>query len=130
MQLIASSTEYDRVVITHGTDTLLETAKYLTDRSGKALTGKVIVLTGAQKPEIFRNSDADFNVGFACGAALSLSQPGVYIAMNAQIQPWDHMLRNDITGRFHAPLDDVFATTEKVHKTIPRQISESLATRY
>ena len=68
-----------RVLITHGTDTMVET--------GKALSGiphKVIVLTGAMEPAHFKSSDAVFNVGVAVGALNSLPA-GVYLAMNGRI---------------------------------------------
>lgn len=68
------------VVITHGTDTMRETAQVL----NKAKLAKTIVLTGAMIPYEIANSDALFNFGFACGVAQALPQ-GVYIAMNGQI---------------------------------------------
>ena len=70
-----------RVLVTHGTDTMVETAKVLA-----SIPGKTIVLTGALNPARFRGSDAEFNVGTAVGAVQSLA-PGVYIAMNGRI--WD-----------------------------------------
>ncbi len=84
----------DRIVITHGTDTMLDTAEFL-DGS----THKVIVITGAMKPERFIASDAAFNVGVALGAAASL-QPGVYIAMNGTVLPWHDCRRDGKTGQF------------------------------
>ncbi|MEF2154704.1 asparaginase domain-containing protein [Luteimonas sp. FXH3W] len=69
------------VLITHGTDSMVETAKVL-----KSVEGKIIVLTGALNPARFRGSDAEFNIGTAVGAVQSLP-PGVYIAMNGRI--WD-----------------------------------------
>jgi L-asparaginase len=68
-----------RIIITHGTDTMIETAKRLRD-----LPGKRIVLTGAMKPAHFKSSDAVFNVGVAVGAVSALPD-GVYIAMNGRI---------------------------------------------
>jgi L-asparaginase len=68
-----------RVVITHGTDTMTETAAVLAD-----LDGKTIVLTGALAPARFAESDAVFNVGMAFGAVQSLPA-GVYICMNGQV---------------------------------------------
>lgn len=67
------------IVITHGTDTMPETAQALS-----GIKGKTIVLTGAMAPAIFRDTDALFNVGCAIAAVQSL-QPGVYIAMNGEI---------------------------------------------
>lgn len=69
------------VLITHGTDSMVETAKVL-----KSVEGKTIVLTGALNPARFRGSDAEFNIGTAVGAVQSLP-PGVYIAMNGRL--WD-----------------------------------------
>ncbi len=70
----------DRIVITHGTDTMIETARLL-----RGISGKRIVLTGAMQPANFRNSDAIFNVGVAIGVVTTQPGPGVWIAMNGQI---------------------------------------------
>jgi L-asparaginase len=69
----------DRILITHGTDTMVQTALALT-----GIEGKVVVLTGAMQPARFRESDAVFNVGVAVGALQTLAS-GVYIAMNGRI---------------------------------------------
>ena len=89
------SSDATRIVVTHGTDTMVETAAALC-----GIEGKVIVVTGAMRPERFSNSDAAFNVGLAVGAALSL-QPGVYIAMHGRVLPWDNVTRN-AAGQFVA----------------------------
>ncbi len=68
-----------KVLITHGTDTMIQTAQTLS-----AITDKCIVLTGAMEPARFKSSDAVFNVGVAVGAVSSLPD-GVYIAMNGRI---------------------------------------------
>ncbi|MFN8705313.1 MAG: asparaginase domain-containing protein [Planctomyces sp.] len=68
-----------QIIITHGTDTMIETARALT-----GIPDRCIVLTGALQPAGFRNSDAIFNVGVAVGAVQSLPD-GVYIAMNGRI---------------------------------------------
>jgi len=68
-----------RVVVTHGTDTMTDTARAL-----EGLAGRTIVLTGALAPARFAESDAVFNVGMAFGAVQSLG-PGVYICMNGQV---------------------------------------------
>jgi len=68
-----------RILVIHGTDTMVETAKRL-----ESLSGKTIVLTGSMQPARFRGSDAVFNIGYAI-AAVQLLSPGVYIAMNGQI---------------------------------------------
>ncbi|GGA86524.1 asparaginase [Arenimonas soli] len=84
------------VLVTHGTDTMVDTAKVLA-----AIPGKTIILTGALNPARFRGSDAEFNVGTAVGAVQSLP-PGVYIAMNGRI--WDPaaVRKNVAANRFEA----------------------------
>lgn len=85
----------DNIVITHGTDTMVETAKVLASK----ITGKIIVLTGAMVPYVFRSSDGLFNLG----AALAFSQtlpPGVYIAMNGKYFTWDNVRKNKEIGEF------------------------------
>ena len=69
----------ERCVVTHGTDTMIETARCLLD-----IPRKTIVLTGAMQPARLRLSDAEFNVGFAIGV-VQLLPHGVYLAMNAQV---------------------------------------------
>ncbi len=68
-----------RILITHGTDTMIDTAKKLS-----SVTGKCIVLTGAMEPAHFKSSDAVFNIGVAVGAVSALPE-GVYLAMNGRI---------------------------------------------
>ena len=84
------------VLVTHGTDTMVETAKVLA-----TIPGKTIVLTGALNPARFRGSDAEFNIGTAVGAVQSLPA-GVYIAMNGRI--WDpaKVRKNVDANRFEA----------------------------
>lgn len=85
----------DNIVITHGTDTMVETAKVL----ARKIIGKTIVLTGAMVPYVFRSSDGLFNLG----AALAFSQtlpPGVYIAMNGKYFTWDNVRKNKEIGEF------------------------------
>jgi len=77
------NTTEDRIFITHGTDTMIDTAKVLSD-----IKNKVIVLTGASQPWRFRESDAEFNIGVAIGALNALNN-GVYIAMNGRVYEWD-----------------------------------------
>ncbi len=76
---VANDSENERFLITHGTDTMIQTAQSLAD-----IAGKTIVLTGSMNPARFRVSDAGFNVGFAVAAAQTVP-PGVYIAMNGQV---------------------------------------------
>lgn len=92
-----SSTE-DHILITHGTDTMVETAKVL----GRAGLDKTIILTGAMVPFSVRDSDAMFNLGFGLCAA-QLLPPGVYIAMNGRIFRWDNVRKNYERGVFEAP---------------------------
>jgi L-asparaginase len=82
------------VLVTHGTDTMVETARVL-----QGLPGKIIVLTGALNPAAFQDSDAVFNIGCAVGAAQALPD-GVYIAMNGRI--WDplRVRKNREANRF------------------------------
>ena len=84
------------VLVTHGTDSMVETAKVLA-----SIAGKTIVLTGALNPARFRGSDAEFNIGTAVGAVQSLPA-GVYIAMNGRI--WDpaKVRKNVDANRFEA----------------------------
>ena len=84
------------VLVTHGTDTMVETARVLA-----TVPDKTIVLTGALNPARFRGSDAEFNIGTAVGAVQSLP-PGVYIAMNGRI--WDplRVRKNVAANRFEA----------------------------
>jgi len=82
------------IVVTHGTDTMTETADAL-----QGIPDKTIVLTGAMQPARFRSSDAFFNLGCAV-AAVQLAAPGVYIAMNGQVFPAHRARKNRERGRF------------------------------
>ena len=86
--------EEERIIITHGTDTMVETAKFLED-----IKEKTIVLTGAMQPARFKKTDAIFNSGFAYAAALSL-ESGVYIAMSGQIFNSNNVRKNIDLGKF------------------------------
>lgn len=92
-EAVAAASE-KRVLITHGTDTLVETARRLLD-----IPGKTIVLTGAMQPSRMRLTDAPFNVGFALGALQSLPE-GVYVAMSGQILDPRKARKNREAGRF------------------------------
>ncbi len=78
-----------RIVITHGTDTMVETANIL----GKSIKNKTIVLTGAMQPAALEKTDALFNVGGAVIAAQLLSR-GVYIVMNGKIFSWNNVKKD------------------------------------
>lgn len=84
-----------RIVITHGTDTMAETAQTL----ASAVNGKTIVLTGAMVPYKFGSSDGLFNLGSALAFAQTLA-PGVYVAMNGRCFPADRVRKNRQTGAF------------------------------
>ncbi len=86
--------EHDRIIMTHGTDTMVETAKMLSP-----IAGKTIVLTGSMAPARFKTSDAEFNIGFAFAAVQTLP-PGVYIAMNGAIFNPEHTQKNREQNRF------------------------------
>ena len=83
-----ASDEHRQILLTHGTDTMIQTAKKL-----KTIPDKVIVLTGAMEPARFKYSDAAFNIGYAV-AAVQVLTPGVYIAMNGRIFDPDRIKKN------------------------------------
>ena len=89
-----------RIVITHGTDTMVETASALATTT-PALANKTIVLTGAMVPYAFGSSDGLFNLGSALSFVQTLDA-GVYIAMNGRHFRWDQVQKNRATGVFEA----------------------------
>ena len=89
-----AASDASHILITHGTDSMKETATAL-----QGLEDKTIVLTGALNPARFRDSDAIFNIGCAVGAVQSL-QPGVYIAMNGKVWNPDEVKKNVRANRF------------------------------
>ena len=96
-QIIKNSVEEcaeERIIIIHGTDTMVETAKSLED-----IKDKTIVLTGAMQPARFRKTDAIFNSGFALAAVQTLEY-GVYITMNGMIFRSDNVKKNIDLGKF------------------------------
>lgn len=86
----------DQILITHGTDTMVETARVLHD-----IEGKTIVLVGSLSPARFKNSDAEFNIGFAMAAVQTLP-PGVYIAMNGRVFTAERVRKNRELNRFES----------------------------
>lgn len=82
-------------IITHGTDTLIGTAQYL----AKKLPERLIILTGAMRPERFTNSDAPLNLGAAIAAA-NLLQKGVFVTMHGVVKAYDEIQRDLSTGKF------------------------------
>jgi L-asparaginase len=85
----------NKLVITHGTDTMAVTAKVLAEK----VPGKTIVLTGAMIPYKFGSSDGFFNLGSALAFAQTLPA-GVYVAMNGRNFTWDNVRKNRQTGQF------------------------------
>jgi L-asparaginase len=90
-----SKSPEDHIVITHGTDTMVETAKVL----GEKLKNKTVVLTGAMIPYAFGSSDGLFNLGSALSFVQNLPH-GVYIAMNGKCFHWNNVRKNRATGSF------------------------------
>lgn len=99
-QLIRQAVEgagESRILLTHGTDTMVETARAL-----QGIAGKTIVLTGAMQPARFRQTDAVFNIA-AAFTAVQLLPPGVYIAMNGRLFDPDQVRKNVAANRFESP---------------------------
>ena len=97
-QLIAhqcNTCDENKIVITHGTDTMVETAQVL---AGK-VNNKTVILTGAMIPIKFGSSDGLFNLGSALAFAQTLI-PGIYVAMNGRYFNWDNVRKNKQTGMF------------------------------
>ncbi|MCP4143473.1 MAG: asparaginase [Chloroflexi bacterium] len=88
-------TEEKHIIVTHGTDTMVETAKALQE----AIPDKTIVLTGALEPALFKTSDAMFNIGCAIAAVQALPA-GAYITMNGRIFKSGNVVKNVELGRF------------------------------
>lgn len=96
-RILASCTEAgdERIVVTHGTDTMEETARYL----GERVRDQTVVLTGAMVPYTFGSSDGLFNLGSALAFAQALPH-GVYVVMNGRSFDWHNVRKNRATGRF------------------------------
>jgi L-asparaginase len=91
---VCQETKANKIIITHGTDTMIETAKELS-----SIKDKTIVITGSMRPEMFSNSDAPINVGIAIGA-INILDKGIYIAMHGKVISWDKCKRDMTTGQF------------------------------
>lgn len=91
-----SSSDCAHILITHGTDTMVDTANFIGEQ-----TDKTIVLTGAMQPAAFRETDGIFNIGVAIGI-LNSAPPGVYIAMSGQSFKPNHVFKNYQTRQFEA----------------------------
>jgi len=87
----------DKIVITHGTDTMIETAKLL----GSKIKNKTVVLFGAMIPYSVNNSDALFNLGAALSAVQS-KENGVYVTMNGKLFDFDKVEKNKVLGVFES----------------------------
>lgn len=92
---VCGKSDEDQIVVTHGTDTMAETARVL----GEASMPKTIVLTGAMIPYAFGSSDGLFNLGSALSFVQVLPQ-GVYVAMNGKVFRWDDVRKNRDLGVF------------------------------
>jgi L-asparaginase len=88
------SSRYDRVIVTHGTDTMIKTARKL-----ESVSGKTIIMTGSMYPAQFKESDAVFNIGCAI-ISVQILKPGVYIAMNGRIFSPGSVRKNVELNRF------------------------------
>jgi len=87
------------MIVTHGTDTMVDTARFL----GHPIKDKTVVLVGAMIPYAFGASDALFNLGCAF-SAVQVLHPGVYITMNGKIFQWDNVRKNKESGEFEERL--------------------------
>ena len=90
------SSDANHVLITHGTDTMVDSANHIGVQANK-----VIVFTGAMQPAAFSNTDAVFNIGTAIGA-FSVAQWGTYIAMSGQVYPAGDVFKNYDSRRFES----------------------------
>lgn len=92
--VVCKNVKNSKIVVTHGTDTMVKTAGRLID-----IKNKTIILVGALKPEKFYDSDAPFNIGTAIGA-INVLDEGVYVAMNGRIYDWNKCKKQEDTGQF------------------------------
>src|SRR6059036_3533172 len=92
-----AQSDESRIVVTHGTDTMVETAAAL----ARGVTGKTVVLTGAMIPYAFGSSDGLFNLGSAL-SFVQVLRPGVYLAMNGRCFEWDRVRKNKESGVFES----------------------------
>jgi L-asparaginase len=90
-----SATDTEQIIITHGTDTMVDSAGYL----AKTVTDKTIVLVGAMVPYMISQSDALFNLGCAV-VAVQLLPAGIYITMNGKVFAWDKVIKDRQAGEF------------------------------
>lgn len=95
-----SACDTDRVILTHGTDTMVETAKTIAGRLGQN-PNKTVVLVGSLAPARFKTSDAEFNIGFAVAAVQTLPA-GVHVTMNGRVFDPHAVSKNRSENRFEA----------------------------
>ncbi|MEY8264374.1 MAG: asparaginase domain-containing protein [Bermanella sp.] len=91
---MVNATDAQHILITHGTDSMVDSAQFLGEQSHK-----VIIFAGAMQPHAFKDSDASFNIGCAVGA-MGIAKPGVYIAMSGQIHRCGQVFKNYESRRF------------------------------
>ena len=96
LQVLINKQAEHKFIVTHGTDTMLETAVYLNN----TVKDKLVIITGAMLPERFTNSDASINLGCAIGA-INVLEKGVYIAMHGVVKPFNEINRNLETGKYY-----------------------------
>jgi L-asparaginase len=96
IKAVCEQADLSKIIITHGSDTMAQTARFIGD-----IPGKTIVLTGAYRPERFTNSDAAFNLGVALGA-INILKEGTFVAMNGKVMDPARCKKNKKTGRFEA----------------------------
>jgi L-asparaginase len=84
----------DKIVLTYGTDAMTAIGEVLKD-----IENKTIIITGALKSQLIKDTDAEFNLGFAVAAVQTMS-PGVYVAMSGRIYPWNKCQKDMVTGQF------------------------------
>lgn len=115
LYIIAEKTPQSRIILTHGTDRIVETARLLAESN---IEGKTIVLTGAMIPYAFgTSSDGFFNLGSALAFAQVLP-PGVYVAMNGRYFDWNKVVKNRQTGTFEEI--PAFRPTEQPYTPKPK----------
>ena len=105
LEIIMSSEDSNKILITHGTDTMVETAQFL-QRRLPSEHQKTVVLTGAMVPARMPHSDAQFNLGFSHGT-LELLKFGVYVAMNGKVFSPSTCVKNKTLGRFEQRTEKV-----------------------
>ena len=91
---VCQKSSEEQIIITHGTDTILDTAKFLS-----IIQDKTIILTGSFLPHAFKNSDAEFNIGMAISAVQTLNK-GIYVSLNGIIARHNELQR-DNSGKYH-----------------------------